>query len=92
MQYSSDGSGFYIGKRVALMILLDQPWGLNVVSRFPGVVTFRISHPFYKILQLSSSPIVLVITNGLDFILLIITNKVRWGPGVVFSVFDRFDV
>jgi len=32
------------------MILLDQPWGLDVVSRFPGVVTFGISHPLYEIL------------------------------------------
>ncbi len=74
------------------MILLDQPQGLYIVSRFPHVVTFGVSHPFYEILQLFLPAMMLVITDGLDFVLFIIINEVRWWLGVVFAVFARFDV
>jgi len=72
--------------------LLDQLGGLDIVSRFPRIVTFGVSHPLYKILQLFLPPVTLMITNGLNFVLLIITNEIRWWSGVVFAMFDRFDV
>ncbi len=34
----------------------------------------------------------LVVTDGLDFVLFVIIDKVRWWSGVVFSVFDCFDI
>jgi len=74
------------------MILLDQPWSLYIVSRFPCIVAFGVSHSLYEILQLFSPPMMLVITNGLDLVLLIITNKVRWWSGIVFAVFVCFNV
>ncbi len=75
-----------------MVILLDQRQSLYVVSRFPCVVTFRVSHPLYKILQLFSSPMMLVAADGLNLILFIIINEVRWWSGVVFTVFTRFDI
>ncbi len=50
MQFLFNHGGFYIREGMAPMILLDQPWRLDIVSRFPGVVTLWVSHPFYEIL------------------------------------------
>jgi len=86
------GGDLYSSEGVMLMILLDQPQSLYVVSRFPCVVTFRVSHPLYKILQLFSSPMMLVAADGLNLILFIIINEVRWWSGVVFAMFARFDM
>ncbi len=58
------------------MILLDQHRGLDIVSRFPHIVAFGVSHPFYEILQALLSSVMSVITNGFDFVLLIVTNQV----------------
>ena len=74
------------------MILLDQPQGLDVVSRFPCVIAFGVSRPLYEILQLFSSPMMSMITDGLNLVLLIIIDEVRWWTGVVFSMFICFDV
>ena len=82
----------YSVQRVASVILFNQHWGLYVVSGFPRVVTFGVSQPFYEILQLFSSPMMSMITDRLDLILLIITNEVWWWLGIVFPMLDRFDV
>ncbi len=74
------------------MILLDQRWSLDVVSRFPHVVALGVSYPFYKILQLFSLPMMSVIMNGLDLILFIIIDEVRWWSGVVFAVLICFSI
>ena len=74
------------------MILLDQHWGLDIVSGFPCVITFGVSPPLHEVLQPFLSPMTLVIMNCLDLVLLIITNEVWWQSGVVFAMFDHFDV
>jgi len=71
------------------VVLLDQHWGLDVVSGFPCVITIGVSHPLYEILQLFLSSVTSVITNGLDLVLLIITNQVRGQLGIVCSVFGH---
>jgi len=53
----------------------------------PGVVTFGVALPLYEILQLSFLPMTSVAPDGLDFVLFSVVDKVRRGPGVVFSVF-----
>jgi len=75
-----------------LVVLLDQCQGLDMVSRFLCVVAFRVSHPFYEILQLFMPPVMLVAADGLDFVLFVIINEIRWWPGVVFFMFGCFDV
>ena len=50
MQFLFNHGGFYIREGMAPMILLDQPWRLDIVSRFPGVVTFRVPQPLYEVL------------------------------------------
>ena len=74
------------------MVLFDQHRGLNVFYGFPHIVAFGVSQPLYEILQLFSPPMILVVADGLDFVLFVIIDKVRWGPGVVFSVLNCFDI
>ena len=74
------------------MILFDQHWSLHIVSRFPHVIAFGVSHPLYEILQLFVLPVTSVAADGLDLVLLIIINEVRWWSGIVFAVFIYLDV
>ncbi len=60
------------------MILLYQQWGLDVFDWFLSVIALQVSHPLYKILQLFSPFLMLVATDGLDFILFYIIDKIRW--------------
>jgi hypothetical protein len=62
-----------------------------MVGWLPSVVAFRVPLPLYKILQLFLLPMTLVAPDGLDFVLFFIIDKVRWGSGIVFSVFFCFD-
>ncbi len=74
------------------MVLLDQCGGLDVFNGFPRIVAFGVPQPLYRILQLFLPSMMSMAADGLDFILFVIINKVRWWLGVVFSVFDCFDV
>ena len=67
----------YMLKRVMLVILLEDLRGLDMLNRFLGVVTFRVSLPFDKVLQFLLSAIMLMVSNSLDFILFLIVDKVR---------------
>jgi len=60
------------------MVLLQEDGGLDILRWFPCIVAFGVSKPFYEILQLSFSPLTLVALNGLNLVLFIIVNKVRW--------------
>jgi len=72
---------------LALLVFFYQPGGLNVADGLPGVVAFGIALPLYKILQLSFLPMTSVASDGLDFVLFSVVDKVRWGPRIVFPVF-----
>ncbi len=58
-----------------------------MIHWFPGVIALGISLPLDEILQLSPLPMMSVAPDGLDLILFLIIDKVRWWPGVVFSMF-----
>ena len=64
---------------------------MNVVGWLPSVVAFGVSLSLYEILQLFLLPMMLVVPNGLDFVLFFVVDKVRWGSGIVFSMFFCFD-
>ena len=68
-------------------ILLHQLGGLYVVNQLPGVIALRVALPLDEILQLFLLPMTSVALDGLDFILFLVVDKVRWGPQVVFSIF-----
>ena len=69
------------------LVFFHQLQSLYVVHQLPCVVAFQIALPFYKILQLSFPPMTSVAFDGLNFVLFLIVNKVRWGPQVVLPVF-----
>ncbi len=58
-----------------------------MVNQFPGVIAFGVALPLYEILQLLFLPMTSVAPDGLDLILFLVVDKVRWGSGVVFPVF-----
>ena len=60
-------------------VLFYQQGCLYVVSWLPGVITLGVSLPFDKVLELFLPPMTLVASDGLDFILFSVINKVRWG-------------
>ncbi len=60
-----------------------------MVDRFPGVIAFGVALPLYEILQLLFPPMMSVAPDGLDLVLFLIVDKVRWGLGVVLPVFFR---
>ena len=66
-----------------LVILLKEIQGIHLVSWFPGVVTFGVASPLYKVLECSGSSMMLVISDLLHFILFLIIDQVRWGTGIV---------
>ena len=62
------------------LIFFHQLGGLYMVDRFPGVIALRIALPLYEILQLSFLPMMSVASDGLDLVLFLVIDKVRWRP------------
>ena len=80
----------YMLQRVTLMIFLEQLRGLDVFDGFPGVVAFGVPFPLDQVLELSPPAVTAMVSNRLDFVLLSIIDKVRWGSREVLSVLFRF--
>ena len=55
----------------------------------PGVVAFGVPLPPDQVLELSPPAVTAMVSNRLDFVLLSIIDKVRWGPREVLSVLIR---
>ena len=68
------------------VIKFDQIGSMHLISWFSCIVTFRVSLPFDKVLELSSPSVKAVINNALHFIFLFSVDKVRWQSGEVWSV------
>ena len=71
------------------MVGLQEFRGMNLVSWFPGVITFRVSLPFDEVLEHSGSPMILVVGNTFHFIFFFSIDKIRWWPGEVGAVHSR---
>ena len=71
------------------MILPEQLGGLDVFDGFPGVVAFRVPLPLDQVLELSPPAVTAMVSNRLDFVLLSIIDKVRWGSREVLPVLFR---
>jgi hypothetical protein len=74
---------------VTLMIFSEQPWGLDVFNGLPGIVALGIPFPLDQILELAPPAAMAMVSNRLDFVLLPIIDKVRWGPREVLPVLIR---
>jgi hypothetical protein len=76
-------------QRMTLMIFLEYSWGLDVFNGLPGVVAFGVSFPLDQILELPSPAVMAMVSKRLDFVLLLIIDKVRWGSREVLPVLLR---
>ena len=74
---------------VTLMIFLEHLWGLDVLDGLPGVVAFGVPLPLDQVLEFPSPAVTAMVSNCLDFVLLLIIDKVRWGPREVLPVLIR---
>ena len=74
------------------MILPKEIQGVHLVSWFPGVVTFRVALPLYKILECSGMSVMSVISDLFHLVLFLVIDQVRWGTGVVWAVGMCFHV
>ena len=72
---------------VLSMVGLGQCGCVYMVSCFPRVVCIGVAFPLDKILKLSFTSEMMVINDGLDFVLFGVFDKVRRWPCVVGSVF-----
>ena len=70
--------------------MLDKFRGMNLVSRFPCVVTFGVSFPFDEILESFRSSELLVCDDSFDFILFFSIDKVRRWSGEVWAMRSCF--
>src|SRR5260221_13999205 len=68
----------FILKGVALMILFEKVWGVNILDWFPGIVTFRVPFPFHKVLERSRLPMTSVVDQVFDFVFFGTLDQVRW--------------
>ena len=67
------------------MIGFKQVRCVNLVSGLPRIVTFGVSFPFDEILELSRPPMMSVVEDTFHFVFFFSADKVRWGPGEVWS-------
>src|SRR5712675_608919 len=74
------------------VVFLYQVFGMHVFLRFPCVVRRWIALPFDQILQTALAPVVSVIDDRLDFVLLRVFDQVRWGSREIRAVSGRFSV
>jgi hypothetical protein len=68
------------------VISLEEIWGVNLRSRFPGIVAFGVSFPFDQILQCSGSSQTSVASDALNFKLFFAINQIRGWSRKVWSV------
>jgi hypothetical protein len=68
------------------MVCLKEFRGVYLVSWFPGVVTFRVSFPFEKVLELSGSSVMSVAPYLLHFVFFFASHEVRWWSREVWSM------
>ena len=75
-----------------LFVFFDQIWGMNGVSRFPCIVTLRVSFPPDQELESFVSPEVAMCLDGLHLVFLFSADKVRWWPGEIGTVCRSFAI
>jgi len=67
-------------------IMLDKFRGMNLISRFPCVVAFRVALPFDEILELLLLSELLVCDYPFNLVFVFSVNEVRWWSGKVGAV------
>ena len=75
-----------------LFVLFHQIQSMNRVSRFPGVIAFRVSLPPDQELKSFVLPKVVMCLDRFHLIFFFSTNKVRWWLGEVGAVCRSFAI
>src|SRR5258708_36745869 len=73
----------FILEGIALVILFEKVWSVNILGWFPGVVTFGVSLPLHKVLERSGPSMTSVVDQMFDFVFVFSLDQVRWGFGEV---------
>jgi len=63
---------------------------MHVIRSLPRVIRRGIALPFDEILELTPTPIITVIDDGLDFVFFLAFDQIRWWPREVGAVRSRF--
>ena len=84
--------GFYVSYGRFSVIGFKSVRSMDVPGRLPRVIAFRVTRPFYEILQGLVTPGVSVITDLLHFIFRLSVDKVRWWSGEVGAVCGSFAI
>src|SRR5260221_8243188 len=58
----------FILEGIALVVLFEKVWGMNVLGWFPGVVAFGVPFPFHKVLERSRPPMTSVVDEMFHFV------------------------
>src|SRR5713226_6082155 len=66
----------FILEGIALVILLEKLWSVNILEGFPGVVAFGVSLPFHKVLERSRPPMTSVVDQVFYLVLFCPLNEV----------------
>ena len=74
------------------MMLFNQLWGEHLIREFPGVVRFWVPLPLDQVLELAPSAVEAMVSNGLDFILLISIHYHRGRFRKIDPMFLRFAI
>jgi len=77
---------------LSALVLLDELRRMHIFSWFPGIIAVWIACPFDEVLELTPTPIVSVIDNGLDLVLFLAFDQIRWRPREVGAVRSCFSV
>ena len=72
------------------LIMPDKFRGMDLVSWFPCIVTFRVSLPFDEVLKSFRASELSVCDDSFDFVFLFSVNEVRRRSGEVWTVRSRF--
>jgi hypothetical protein len=69
-----------------------QFWGEHLVLGFPSVIGLGVALPFDQVLQLAPSSVITVVSNGLDFVFLLVVDYFGGGFCKVGPVFFRLAI
>ena len=82
----------FIEKGVLLVIGVNHLWSMDLVSRFPGVISFGITLPFDEVLEGSSPAEMTMVDDPFNLILFFSSDKVRRGSRIVWSMCGHFAI
>ena len=82
----------YAKSRCPLFVLLYQIWGMNGISRFPGVIALWVSFPLDQELESFVSPKIAVCLDGFHLVFFFSADEVRWRPGEIGAMCGSFAI